>query len=388
MVLLTFSKSVFIGLALTLLTGTSAAPVDANGLGLEKRADGGLKLDFEIVTRDIPSNSLAPAKRSIIETLLNKQNYYAASITVGSNNQKVTVDLDTGSSDLWVVATGATCQPSESYPGSTYCLSSGTFNHAKSTTAKDTGEEFHIEYGDLTTSDGEYYTDSVSLGGATVKNVQLGVVSSTSVNTGVFGIGPDTLEAADTQYKNFPDLLVQQGLISSNYYSLYLDGPTAASGSVIFGGIDSSKYSGSLIKVPVVSKQREEVTLGSISHGDGSNQSAGFPVLLDSGTTVSYFLPDDADAFASHFDNLSYSGLLYTGGCNVPAGSVTFNFANGAKVKVPYSNFLLGQENGECVYGFGQRTDMAIFGDNFLRYAYLVYDLSNQQISIAQSKFT
>lgn len=389
--MVSFSKNVLIGLALALISGTFAAPVDLDTLGLQKRVEGGLKLDFEVRTKLIdPSNNLSSISKrgEVADTLINKQYWYATQLELGSNQQVVYVDVDTGSSDLWVVDANAYCQPSLISSDPENCKKLGTYDPSTSTTGQNLGQTFEIEYGDKSTSDGTYYTDSITIAGVTLQNAQFADVTSTSVGQGILGIGRSNLEAAETEYPNLPQVLVSQGYISSNYYSLYLDGPKAATGYVIFGGIDNTKYTGPLIKVPVVSPQRELVTLNSISHANGNNQKAGNAVLLDSGTVITYFFPDFADAFASHFDNLLFNGYYYTGGCNIPDGDATFNFDNGATVKITYSSYLIQNNNGVCAYGFGHRTDIQIFGDNFLRYAYLVYDLDNQEISIAQSNWS
>ena len=57
-------------------------------------------------------------------------------------------------------------------------------------------------------------------------------------------------------YPNIIDQLVDQGVINSRAYSLYLNDPNSDSGNILFGGVDSNKYSGDLIALPVQKRCR------------------------------------------------------------------------------------------------------------------------------------
>ena len=58
-------------------------------------------------------------------TLHNEQVTYAADITVGSNNQKLNVIVDTGSSDLWVPDVNVDCQVTYSDQTADFCKQKG-----------------------------------------------------------------------------------------------------------------------------------------------------------------------------------------------------------------------------------------------------------------------
>ena len=54
---------------------------------------------------------MSMSKRQTVPVkLINEQVSYASDITVGSNKQKLTVVIDTGSSDLWVPDSQVSCQ--------------------------------------------------------------------------------------------------------------------------------------------------------------------------------------------------------------------------------------------------------------------------------------
>ena len=128
------------------------------------------------------------------------------------------------------------------------------------------------------------------------------------------------------------------------------------------------------------------------------------PAILDSGTSVTIF-PDDLaqklfDQFGAQYDQ---TDQVWLAPCYLTESNVTLDFqfggSNGPTIKVPASEFLidLGQgetgsrprfDNGDvaCELGFESAQGRPILlGDTFLRSAYVVYDLDNRQISIAQT---
>lgn len=373
-----FNSKTFVALAL--FATSFAVP-----LGISKRDSEGIKLEFT-VERPANGTSGGAAKRDgYTSPLSNQQVTYRTLVSAGSNNQVLQVVLDTGSSDLWFVGANAEC-----YNG---CTNLGSYDPSTSTTSVDLGETFLIEYGDHSTSLGYYYTDSVSVGGANVHTVQFAVANQTSVPSGILGIGLITGEAIQP-YPNFPVALVNQGLISKNFYSIYLNGPSATTGEIIFGGTDSSKYSGSLIAVPIVNPKRLEVNLDTLSFSDGTTFNATSTPVLDTGTTISFLPPNVADYIASKFQDAEFTGQSYSVSCDsIPDGGITFEFDKGAAVNVPYSSLVQNSFFG-CTLEIGHTLvaengeQVNILGDNFLTSAYVVYDITDNEISLAQAVWT
>jgi hypothetical protein len=90
-------------------------------------------------------------------------------------------------------------------------------------------------------------TDDFTIGQATIKNLQMGLVNKTTSTIGVIGIGYGMDEASVTSitsvpYPNLVDQMVSQGLINTKAYSLYLDDLEEATGSILFGGVDTDKF--------------------------------------------------------------------------------------------------------------------------------------------------
>ncbi|KAG5421404.1 SAP8 [Candida metapsilosis] len=390
--IITLTRQVLLTIALALLAQGAAVPEAA------KRDDstpGFIALDFDVIKKPLNlTKALLHEKRdSISLSLINEGPSYAAKVSVGSNKQEQTVVIDTGSSDFWVVDSNAECAPKVD------CKSSGTFDPSSSSSYKNLGDDFFIGYGDGSTSQGTWGKDTVVINGVSITGQQLADVTQTSVNQGILGIGYTSNEAIKDEYgqqtiqnyDNVPVTLKKQGKIKTNAYSLYLNSPTAETGTIIFGGVDNAKYSGSLISEQVTSSNQLTISLSSIDV-EGQSFSFGQDALLDSGTTLTYLPSSIAAQIASkvgaYLVQVSRDESLYFIDCNTDtSGSTTFNFGNGAKITVPNSEYVYSNDDGTCLWGVQESRD-SILGDNFLRHAYLLYNLDANTVSIAQVKYT
>lgn len=475
----------------------------------KRSLDGALKLDFTVL-RGNSQRDMAPHRKgelvrrddvdgSALLELTNKQSYYSSNLYIGSNFQKSTVLVDTGSSDLWVMdadiactsltssskrdfdafyrvvelpkvaveadqenaekekrancnglfcmsevisvlpgfgsviatatgtATRATRASTATVSGATTavatggansCTVMGSFQTADSDTFRvnSSAPAFSIVYGDDTSALGFWGHDLIGFGSQNVSDVSFAVVNVTDNTFGVFGIGLPGLETTYSSnagtaymYENFPMRLKSQGIINKNVYSLYLNKEDALTGSVLFGAVDHAKYSGTLQTVPIINIYsayyknpiRIDIVLDSIEiEGSSSNitvTSVAVPALLDSGTTYTYLPKSALLRFVSVLGASYVSSVgLYSVSCNYNTGNVnaTFNFS-GAKITVPFTDLIV-EYSSQCYLAVVQLdqssesnlTPYAILGDNFLRNAYIVYNLDDYQVSLAQAAFT
>ena len=191
----------------------------------------------------------------------------------------------------------------------------------------------------------------------------------------------------------------------------------ASAGSILFGGIDTKKYVGDLSRIAIYPSQRLFTSfivaltslVASSPSGSDTLTSTSFPipVVLDTGTTLSY-LPNDIALQAWKEVGAVYSPefelALLPCSMATSKGFFTFGFAGpqGPKINVSMDEMVLdlttntppvfssGRYKGQdaCKFGLQNFTQGPyLLGDTFLRSAYVVYDLVNNQIGIAATDF-
>ena len=272
-------------------------------------------------------------------------------------------------------------------------------------------------------------TDTLSIGGQTLTGLQFGIgYASTSVD-GILGIGytadESQVNTANLKaYANLPQAMANAGLIKSNAYSLWLDDLQANTGSIIFGGVDTDKYTGDLQTLPIQKEFGEYaeliITLSSMSIVNGGktqslNTDLPTAVILDSGSSLTY-LPNDLTSAIYTALDVQYSqqdGAAFAS-CDLANENITLDFTfTSPTISIPISELVLSvesveearenpnsSENGEGSDGFGgsdeniclfgiapSQGSTSVLGDTFLRSAYVVYDLANDEISLAQTDF-
>ncbi|PVH15750.1 uncharacterized protein CXQ87_003599 [Candidozyma duobushaemuli] len=357
----------------------------------QKRSGAPLKLDFTVQksfsnatsTDEIASRAhnlvshLAVNKREESATLTNDRDVtYLLDLKLGSNHQPVTVLLDTGSSDLWVY--GPSVQDAQ---GGTYDVTSSSYNQK-------TGEDFFISYLDGSYASGDYYKDGFALedGNTLLKDLQFAVVSSGQTNSqGILGVADKNQEATNKKYDNLPWALQKEGVTPKASYSLYLGSEAEGKGSIIFGGIDTEKYEGELTKYPVAGSRGLALNVESADIG-GQTIQLDKEILLDSGTSLNLWPQDLIDAVGKELNGKYQQGFYFVD-CDQPTDKhLTFDFGQN-KIDVSYQD-LVWKSQGYCLLGVQPGESTLIFGDVFLRSAYVYYDLSSHEISIAQAKYT
>lgn len=81
---------------------------------------------------------------------------------------------------------------------------------------------FDIEYVDGSGVDGYYFTDDLTIGGAKIETLQMGLASTSDISYGIMGVGFDADESTSNIYPNVIDKFYTEGLIGARAYSLYL----------------------------------------------------------------------------------------------------------------------------------------------------------------------
>ncbi|KAL7945577.1 acid protease [Trichoderma barbatum] len=321
--------------------------------------------------------------------------FYSIQLQIGTPPQAVSVNFDTGSSELWVnpVCSKAT-DPD-------FCASFGRYN--QSTTFVDAKAPGGIKYG-TGFVDFNYGYDYVQLGSLKINQQLFGVATDSEfASVGILGAGPD-LSGWTSPYPFVIDNLATQGLIKSRAFSLDIRGLDSDRGSVIYGGIDTKKYSGAMAKKAIIPAAespdgytRYWVYMDgmSITKEDGSkfeifDKPNGQAVLLDSGYTVSTLPGPLFEKILMAFPSatLESSSGDYIVDCDIinTPGRVNFKFGN-VVVDVEYKDFIWQQPDlGICKLGVSQDDEFPVLGDTFLRAAYVVFDWDNKEIHIAANE--
>lgn len=333
--------------------------------------------------------------------------------------QNISLIVDTGSSNTWFPSIDSNlCQVAGGCPAgiaydpnnssSFQLLSNGTFRIAYAT-------------GQAT---GDYISDTFDIGPASISSLTLGLADNAAgpLTFGIMGMGYESSESlGGTVSVPFPGVLTslkQAGLIDRRAFSVYLDDQEAGIGSIIFGGYDSSKYSGDLTAVAITPNatgafDRYRIDLTGVSFLDSTGRSTllspanmSAPSTLDTGATFSILPVSVTQAMVRGLGAVSFGGI-YVADCALrdSNSSILFQFggSTGPVIRVPISEMLsmpLGvtfdDGSSTCQLLVDPVDDVEfsslllsgfVIGDPVIRSSYAIYDVDNNEIYLAQAVF-
>ncbi|KAJ5137501.1 aspartic protease pepA [Penicillium atrosanguineum] len=340
--------------AVAILNGwaTSASPLMSRGR-------------FSLPTFKGPKNDLAA--RSIGSTPSSATTNFL-NITLG-DHQTFLMEIDTGSSALWLFTTTNTpANETNGHP---------LYNPDDSSTyANADGYHFDIEYADGTGLSGPVGTEDVTIGGITVQSQYIGVPDDVRTDPNVLQAGclgmapnPFTMTPGDqkTWHQNAEPML-DEPLWTVDFRS---DRP----GSMDFGYIDSSKYTGEISYVPATSR---------VEHGD-SLIGGLLNMIADTGTPATTLPVGVTDYYYSNIDGSSRDpsdDTAYIIPCDSSPPDLTLGF-DGGSVTIPGSQINQGTVDGGCrgalyITTSGGNLGSAMFDSNFV-----VYSQTNARIGFA-----
>ncbi|PIL22776.1 transporter [Ganoderma sinense ZZ0214-1] len=334
----------------------------------------------------VPSS--APSSATVGSVPLTDQDgdlLWTGQLTIGNPPQTFVVDFDTGSSDLWVPS--VSCQD---------CGGQDAYDPSKSSQSQEQDGTFQISYGDGSSSSGQPYSDTVTVGGVTVSGQFLAAVTEESSEfqtdpiDGIMGMGLPALSTL--QSTPFFYTAMQQGVVQQNSFAFKL----AQSGSELtIGGTNSDSFTGDIETHPLSSSIGYwMIGGGSVTvNGEAVSSVSQIQTIIDSGSTLITAPTDAADAFWQNVDGSSQAEQgLYTFPCNtVP--EVAFSWG-GQSWSISANDLNLGpleEGSSDCVGAItgadlGLGDDVWLLGDTFMKNVYTVFnaDQGNESVGFAQ----
>ncbi|KAF8195852.1 endopeptidase [Mycena galopus ATCC 62051] len=312
---------------------------------------------------------------------------YFAEIQLGSPPQSFKVILDTGSSNLWVPSTSCT---------SIACFLHAKYDSKSSTTYKENGTTFSIQYGSGS-MEGFVSNDVLAIGDIKIPKQDFaeatkepGLAFAFGKFDGILGLAYDTISVNGIVPPFYS--MIDQGLIDEPVFSFRIGSSEEDGGEAVFGGIDHSAYTGKLQYVPVRRKAYWEVELEAVTFGDDVLELENTGAAIDTGTSLIALPTDIAEMLNAQIGaTKSWNGQWTVDCAKVPSlPDLSFTFG-GNKYPLKGSDYIL-EVQGTCMSSFtGMDINLPggslwIIGDVFLRKYYTVYDLGRDAVGFAPSK--
>uniref|UniRef100_K7FZL1 pepsin A n=1 Tax=Pelodiscus sinensis TaxID=13735 RepID=K7FZL1_PELSI len=312
---------------------------------------------------------------------------YCGTISIGTPAQDFTVLFDTGSSNLWVPSV---------YCSSAACSNHNRFNPSASSTYQATNQNVSIQYGTGSMT-GILGYDTVQVGGLVDTNQIFGLSETEpgsflyySPFDGILGLAYPSISSSGAT--PVFDNMMSEGLVSQDLFSVYLSSDDQSGSFVMFGGIDSSYYSGNLNWIPLSAESYWQITLDSITmNGQAIACSSGCQAIIDTGTSL-LAGPTTGISNIDYYigaSNGAPSSLQVSCSAMSSLPEIIFNI-NGNAFPVPASAYILNaQSSGSCSSGFEGLNlptasgELWILGDIFIRLYYAVFDRANNQVGLA-----
>ncbi|KAI9209076.1 aspartic peptidase domain-containing protein [Polychytrium aggregatum] len=348
-------------------------------------------------------NSFVPTNTPII----NLANYaYLAPILIGTPPQYFNVQLDTGSSRLWVE--GSSC---------TTCKGADKFDSASSSTFSSTGTPESLQYGSGSCS-GTLDYDAVNFAGVIstsqifndISSVDSVFASQTAEGIdGILGLAYNSPAQSDTSQEGVVQTLKRTGVIDQAVFGFWLNGSPTDSvdsntgGEFTLGGYDSNRFTGSITwltldpflvggTTPLYYYWSHALTAITIN-GQSTAITDGSLGILDTGT--SWIV-----APQSHLTNIVLPALpsqptynpaygVYTVDCSVASQFPVIQLAlQGNQFSLLPEQYILyfpGNNPPICVFAISAINGAPgwILGDVFLRNYYSIYDFDNSRSGLA-----
>jgi cathepsin D len=335
--------------------------------------------------------------KEIDEILKNYQDaQYFGDITIGTPPQKFSVIFDTGSSNLWV--------PSKKCSwASIACYTHHKYDSSKSSTYKEDGRPFEIQYGSGSMK-GFVSTDTTCVAGICVTGqkfaeatMEPGITFVMAKFDGILGMAYPQISVANLTpvFNN----MVAQSLVPQPLFAFWLNrNPDAPQGGELtLGGMDPNHYFEPITYVPVDRQGYWQFPMDKIASGDTVLGCAnGCQAIADTGTSLLIGPKDEVMKIQQKIG----AKPLIMGEYMVDCAQIP-NLPNITLVIGGKSYTLMGREYVLKVSSFGQSICLSgfmgmdmppkigplwILGDVFIGRFYTVFDFGQNRVGFAEAR--
>ncbi|CAI7641263.1 uncharacterized protein N7487_003108 [Penicillium crustosum] len=378
---------------LACLLGLAGVALTNATLSVEKR-DTPAVLTVPMV-RDT-SRQLSKRSKSVDVGLKNEVvNYvsYVANVTFGTPPQNILAYFNTWGNGCWL--DNVDSSDCDMYVDHSSCGGYGAYNLTASTTGKKLNEKFAYDDSGVMTT-GDFVTDVLRIGGVQVDTMKMGIVTERMIVANTLGLG-----YGNSSSISLTQALADAGTINSPAFSLW--GQTA-----LFGGVNKARYYGPLYTFPIVNgsglTKALRINMDGISINETSAVSTKFPLdaVFDTAVTMSYVPKSVAQALNAQIGNTSvpdeYGQVNFS--CSAMGENSTIEFRFGELKLQFYLSQFVSQESDTatndgwwsdeetCYFTICENVHLQdegsiVLGSNFMSNVYTVFDLENDEISLA-----
>jgi len=337
------------------------------------------------------------AADSVVELTNFQDAQYFGPIELGNPPQSFQVIFDTGSSNLWIPS-------KECALTNVACRLHSKYDSTKSSTYKQNGTEFAIQYGTGALT-GFLSTDTLTVAGIEVKDQtfaeavrQPGITFVVAQFDGILGMGYPQI-SVDGVVPPFQNMIAQ-GLVDEPVFSFWLNRNAAdeKGGEITFGGSDPNHYEGDITWTPITRPGYWQFKVNGVNV-DGAEPgqfcAGGCQMIADSGTSLIAGPSVEVKQFHKIIGAILFPNGEYIVPCHkIPSLPVISFNIEGRDFALKGEDYVLKiQEPGTgattCLSGFigmdipEPAGPLWILGDVFIGRYYTIHDFGNKKIGFA-----
>ena len=322
---------------------------------------------------------------------------YMAQVKIGTPPQSFKLELSSTLADTWVNSKAALACLGAA------CTEYGSFDRAQSSSYRNLSAAYTQSYASGWRTGGSWMTETITLGknGITITDQHMGLALIGNFTYGQLGLAwPGSSGSTNTSYKTVMQQLYNQGRIKSQTYSMYLSADNAGESGVLFGGVDTSKFSGRLGQLKAMPRTGKQyigapiVTLTDLSVNGVKFISGEEQRYVLSTETMVITVPSAtfyriADALKAKPNETDKDGLWILPCLDEKTDTfANFTFESSTMISIPLDGLAWKYiDSGQCVLGVrpAEPGQDYVLGLPFLRQAYVVVDQKYNTISLGQA---